>query len=604
MKKNIRAYVPYAGLLVCPAFTFLLVECYTHNPFTTMNIQAICLNLFFYWFVAALLLGLSGRVRLALMGETIFFALAGLANYYVLSFRSSPILPWDIYSYRTAASVADNFSYALPGKVWLVLLAFAILLAAEWLLGRHGRNRFFAGESGRTEGSRGWIVRTIAIILSLVLIMGMTALLHRDSFVLKMKLYDKLFTPDTMQRKDGAAVAFLMELRYLFVEKPEGYEPEAAASLLASYVDEEAEETRRPNVIVIMNEAFSDLGVLGDLICNEDYMPYIHSLEQGAEDTVTGQLQVSVLGGNTANTEFEFLTGSTMAFLPEGSVPYQQYLNGPLDALPSQLGAMGYYTVAMHPYRARGWGRDKVYGWMGFQKQVFLKDYEQPEYIRKYVSDKSCYDKIIEEYENRPAGQPFFGFNVTMQNHGGYSQEYEDFVSDISVAGIKSRRLSQYLSLIRLSDEAFRELTAYFAEVEEETVIVFFGDHQPSDTVASPIWKSQGKTKEDLTEEELSLRYQVPFVVWANFDIEEQSGLSLSTNYLAGLVLEEAGLPLSGYQHYLRELETEFPVISARQIVDGEGNVLTEEEAEESDALSEYRRLQYYQIFDRKKDEG
>ena len=49
--------------------------------------------------------------------------------------------------------------------------------------------------------------------------------------------------------------------------------------------------------------------MLGDFTTNEDYMPYLHSLQNGAENTVTGYLNVSVCGGNTANTEFEFLTG-------------------------------------------------------------------------------------------------------------------------------------------------------------------------------------------------------------------------------------------------------------------------------------------------------
>lgn len=59
------------------------------------------------------------------------------------------------------------------------------------------------------------------------------------------------------------------------------------------------------------------LAILGDFQTNKDYMPYFHSM-QGADDTISGYLNVSVCGGNTANTEFEFLTGNTMAFLPQG----------------------------------------------------------------------------------------------------------------------------------------------------------------------------------------------------------------------------------------------------------------------------------------------
>lgn len=124
----------------------------------------------------------------------------------------------------------------------------------------------------------------------------------------------------------------------------------------------------QPNILVIMNEAFSDLSVYGDFNTTEDYMPFWRSLKK---NTVRGNLYVSVKGGNTANTEFEFLTGNTMAFLPTGSVPYQQFLNGAMPSLASQLGKLGYQTAALHPYYSTGWNRDKVYPYLGFDSEYF-----------------------------------------------------------------------------------------------------------------------------------------------------------------------------------------------------------------------------------------
>lgn len=62
------------------------------------------------------------------------------------------------------------------------------------------------------------------------------------------------------------------------------------------------QEETLPNILVIMNEAFSDVGVLGELDVSEDYMPFVHSLQKGEENALTGTLHVSVKGGNTANT--------------------------------------------------------------------------------------------------------------------------------------------------------------------------------------------------------------------------------------------------------------------------------------------------------------
>lgn len=243
-----------------------------------------------------------------------------------------------------------------------------------------------------------------------------------------------------MSQADGFAVTFLMDLKYLTVDKPEGYDAADAKETLKSYETEEkdAEEGELPNVIVIMDEAFSDPAVLGDIQTNEDYMPFIHSLQQGADHTVTGYLNVSVKGGNTANTEFEFLTGNTMAFLPSGSIPYQQYINGEIPSLVSYLDGLGYDTYAMHPYYATGWNRDKIYPDLGFSHAYFIDAFTAPSYVRKYVDDASCMKKIIDIYESKQKGQPMFLFNVTMQNHSPYTEAYPNLTQDISLDGVNA----------------------------------------------------------------------------------------------------------------------------------------------------------------------
>ena len=355
-----------------------------------------------------------------------------------------------------------------------------------------------------------------------------------------------------------------------------------------------------PNIIVVMNESFADLGVLGQLQTNQDYMPYLHSLQEGCENTVTGMLNVSVCGGNTANTEFEFLTGNTMAFLPQGSIPYQQYITGERESLASYLRGLGYETVATHPYNATGWERDKVYPWLGFEKSIFVDEYVGASRVRNYVSDAACAEKIISLYENKEEGKPLFVFNVTMQNHGGYQDEYENFVPDVYAEGIDNISVSQYLSLVKLSDESLETLISYFSSVDEKTMVVFFGDHQPSDTVAAPILAQNGMAWNALSEEQQKLRYQVPYVIWANYDIAEESGADTSANYLGAEVLLRAGIPTTAYQNFLLTLKEEYPIISAVRTVDSEG---TEEAAAGiSGEMDTYRRLQYYQLFDGKEE--
>ena len=579
------------ALLTCPAITFYLFDWYTHNPITTMNFKTQLLNIVFYQLMGFLLFGIFKYVRVALMIQSGLFMIIGLANYYVMNFRSTPIRPWDLFSIRTAASVANNYSYSLEWQTVVVILAFLLLLVLE--------SRFHMKAPGRKYK------RLLLVTLPVIMLWGYTGMVQSESFVSRFGLYDKLFTPTVMNKRDGNAVAFLMEMEYLNVEKPGGYSAEDTGNLYTesekqsqglAAAKENPENAKRPNVIVIMDEAFSDLSVLGEMSTNEDYMPFLHGLQQGADNTVTGYMNVSVLGGNTANTEFEFLTGNTMAFLPQGSVAYQQYLHKETPTLASYLKDLGYDTVAIHPYYPDGWDRSRVYPLMGFDTFLSKDDFSGAGKLRKYITDEACFDKIIDLYEEKESDSPLFVFNVTMQNHGGYDEEFANFTPDVTVDGVTNKALPEYLSLVKRTDKALEKLITYFSQASEDTIIVFFGDHQPSAYVSNPILRINEKDPNALTEEENLLRYKVPYLIWSNFDIEEKSGQETSANYLMIDLLENAGLPLPAYQNELKKVREQYPVISAMQVRDAQGNKLELDSLDEE--LNGYRSLEYYLLFD------
>ena len=591
IQKSRESRLSLIMLFIAPAVTFYLLEWYTHNPFETMKATPQVLNLIMFELLALLLFAVFGKLHVALMTETLFFGIYGLANYFVLNFRSVPIQPWDLLSIGTAASVAGNYDYTLDRQALLVVLGFILLLILEYFC------RF-------TLKKGTWKLR-LPMAATLVVMLGAFGLMfHSDEIVeQKLRLYNKLFTPTTISYKNGTALAFVMELRYMSVDKPAGYDADAAAQELAALEEESMSEPAMaaasdgeelPNIIVIMDEAFSDPAILGDFTVNQDYMPFVHSLLEGTENTVSGWLNVSVLGGNTANTEFEYLTGNTMAFLPQGSIPYQQYINESAPSLASHLASLGYQTVAMHPYNASGWDRDTVYPAMGFSEMYFLPDFENPHKVRNYVSDQSDFEKIIEIYENK-GDSPLFLFNVTMQNHSSYTESFDNFDPQIEVEG-GSQTLNNYLSLLSLSNEALSELIAYFEGQEEDTVIVFFGDHQTTNSVIEPILKQNGKSSSTLTEEEQADRYKVPFFIWANFDIEEETGVETSANYLGAKTLEAAGVPMDGYFTYLSGLSETVPVISANHVTLADGTFTNADD--QSELLSDYKGYQYYRLFD------
>ena len=90
------------------------------------------------------------------------------------------------------------------------------------------------------------------------------------------------------------------------------------------------------------------------------------------------------------------------------------------------------------------------------------------------------------------------------------------------------------------------------------------------------------------------MKAKVPFVIWANYDIEEAEMGEMSINYLGPLVMKTAGLPMSDYFNYLNGLREDVPVISAAGFVDKSGRLFTNpDDSEYADRIKEYEYLQY-----------
>lgn len=596
--EDVKRWTQYLiGFAIVPIISFYLMEAFEHNALAEVRQEAQWFNILIFELIAWTLYLLIGRMTTALRIELALALAFGLTNHYVMAFRSTPFVPWDLLSVRTAASVAQNYDFTPTPRMIVVTVLFVLLMVAVRVLRKVPRIKLPI-----RLGS--------AVLCGLALCLFVNTL-QQETFQNKHYLYPFLFTPAYMTKVNGMAVTFAMDLAYVAVDKPEGYSAEEAQKTLEQYGNtdnvfaddeentndsknrgEDANNKDLPNIIVIMDEAFSDLSVVGDLETNEDYMPFMHKMQQGADHTITGYAQVSVCGGNTANSEFEFLTGNTMSFLPSGSIPYQQYITKDTPSLASYLASLGYETYAQHPYYASGWNREKVYPLLGFEHLNFIDDYANKTYVRKYVSDDADMQHIIDTYENKEDGKPAFIFNVTMQNHGGYTDAFSDLSEDVHATNYNSEVLDRYLSLIRLTDQSLEKLVDYFSNVDEKTVIVFFGDHQPSDTVAAQVQDSMLLPGESVPDEQLRKRYQVPYLVWANYDIDGATQQNTSLNYLSAEVLKAAGVPTDAYQNFLLDLQKSYPVMSAAGCTDAS-------DADEN-MLSTYKKLQYYNLFETK----
>lgn len=596
-----------------PLISFIMVEHFTYNSIFDIYRLGTVMNLVLYYCLYFLGYVISNHRKMNVVGCLFISYLLGAANYFVLSFRGTPILPTDIASFTTAMNVAENYTYSLNSAFFTNALVFFFISIL-----------YCRCQSERRPLMLKKRMAVLAGIFCVSLCVG--GLIGQEEWLAAGKVKADIWNQKRGYSRDGALASFFLNTKYLYTEKPDGYSVDRVMEIAETYIWNEGEtaslngmssrthlkkteektkqsQKKKPNIIMIMNEAFSDLSVIHPIETNEDYMPFIHKLKK---NTIKGNLFVSIFGAGTCNSEFEVLTGNSMAFLPSGSIGYTQFVKDEMPNMTQTLKAQGYKgNIAVHPYLADGWNRPVVYPLFGFERFLSQDDFENPQMIRKYISDKEDYKKLItlyEESKNENPDDPCFLFTVTMQNHGGFSKDYGNLDKEIQITDeqLQDEEAEQYLSLIKKSDTAFKMLVEYFKKQDDPTMIVMWGDHQPS--IHDEFYqKLYGKDMGSLTTEELQKKYQVPFVIWANYDIEEEEGKSLSANYLGSYVLEKAGLMMTPYQRYLLDLSKKIPVFNSVGYIGDDGCYYEQgEESEYSSYISNYNILQYNNVIDYK----
>lgn len=572
--------------LVIPLGCFYTFETLTHQMSTMIEL-AKRLNIAFYYWLFLFVFFIAGRTSISMAICVSAIAIIGVGNYFVVMFRSNPIVPWDIYSFETAMSVADNYVFSVDWALAEHIAMFILML----IVGVRTNIRLNKK-----------ILRPILTVAMCIPAYFYISYLWQDNLERNTGLNDTLFNAKYMHSKDGFFVSFILDIHFLQIEEPKNYSDEYALSLLNEQEVEKVETPEElPDIIAIMDETFSDPAVLGEFETNKDYMPFVHSILRGeVANTISGYADVSVLGGNTANSEFEFLTGNSMAFFPNGSVPYLQYIRDGISTIVPQLEEYGYTTYGTHPYRAKGWNREFIYDLMGFDYRYFQGSFPFEDKLRNYVSDEADFKSIL-EWRNNTEG-PFFMFNVTMQNHSNYGGDFDNFDPQI-VAKFKNTYsniyLNKYLSLMYETDQDVASLLSELSQSDRKTIVVFWGDHQPNDYVVRPIYKEYGLDFDNQTYEQQQQRQKTPFFIWANYDIQEQTNVEISLNYLNILLFETAGLQLDEYQTFRKNLwQGQIPMMNAVGYRNDDGDLVEYDDAPEEiqNLLNEYQNIQYYRM--------
>lgn len=358
---------------------------------------------------------------------------------------------------------------------------------------------------------------------------------------------------------------------------------------------EEDQDTKKvgkqdPNVIIFMSEAFWDVNLL-----DADFSPNpIEHFEDLRQESIHGEIYVPVFGGGTANTEFEVLTGMSLKTYPaDWHIVYRNDIYEPMPSLASIFRDEGYRTEALHPYHGWYYRRDEVFPYMGFNNFTALEDMDDPPTLGPFVSDDYLTDRLIEQIEE--SEQPLFNYTLTMQNHAPYHEQRNEPIIDFdhSLNQRQETMLQTYADGLYYSDQALKRLVEYLRDSDEPTLLLFYGDHLPMFGNNYDLYREMGLVGDETLEElkdDLRL-HTVPYILWANYPLENEEMPLQNATALTPLVLEQAGMEKPKHLQLVEEIHDRAPLIQSRHFTDSEGNRYDQESEEYQELIEMYRSL-------------
>lgn len=575
--------VNFILLLLNPILIFFSSE-FLNESYIFLEFPRMLLNFIFIYTLLGISYALIGSSKKSYIFTDVCIFLIGVISYLVNNTRGTPLVPWDIFSVGTALTVAKTYSLHIDIDLAIGILLFLINLIIII--------KYIDIPDAKTNFKN--IVKRFSILFAALTFI--ICFFHTN--LISIFNLNENWDPKEEYRNNGLVASLFKQSKNLIIDEPENYSKnyinDLASTILVNDSTIETDYDSLPNIIAIMNESFADLRVINDFPTNEEYLPFIKNL---SGNTMKGNVHVSIFGAQTPNSEWEFLTNNSMAFVPYRTIPYQQYVTKETYSLASILKELGYSTSAFHCYYPQGYNRNIVYPLMGFDRFYSMNELENLNIMREYPDDISTYENIIQLFKNKEKDEKIFNFTLTMQNHSSY--DFPNFENTIYYTGEGNfPKLNQWLTCIKKSDEAFEHLINYFSTYDEPTIIVMFGDHQPyvEDEFYNLLF-SNYENPSDISVQDK--KYITPYILWANYDIDTKEIPDISTNYLSSLVLDVAEIPKTPYIKYLDKLREEIPVITGNGYMDKTGTYHNfSDETEYSKLVEEYLFLQYHNMFD------
>lgn len=533
-----------------------------HNPFYFILNWTIVLS-----FILLLISISNNRISFGITSTVVIIMSA--VNHFKYSIRGIPLIPVDLYLIKEVTSIIKNiydakfvlFSIIAALLIGVILLIIRLLPKIEVKL----------------------MYRILYAIISITLLFTVIRVEYNNDV-----------------QNSGFLFSFITNIRHKEIYEVSNITiSDEIKDKLLSDKDNYIETTEKPNIIVIMSEAFWDPKELKKIKFNKNPT---ENLDRLKKNSIYGYLESPEFGGGTANVEFELLTGHSIHFYNPGYIVYpNEMIKQPYMSLASILKKQGYLTKAIHSYKGWYYERIKVYKNFGFDEFISEEKFNMPTYKGFYISDEYLIDTVIKELEKTT--EPTFVFVVTMQNHGPYNDtRYENDGQDIKVLNnnidSESKQIIEtYSQGIYDADKSLGKLIDYCERVKRPTIVLFFGDHLPVLGMDLKAYKEFSYVKENIDSRDYLKLYSVPFILWSNYKRDSKDIGILNVSFMGPYLLKYAGLNMPKYFKFLDGLSKEIPVISRKYAVDKGGNIISNQDAKYKEYNEAYRDLQYNIIY-------
>jgi phosphoglycerol transferase MdoB-like AlkP superfamily enzyme len=532
---------------------------------------------------------LLGRAHHALLLVAPLVLVLAFLGHQKSLYLGDPLYPTDILFARQIVELMPLLASDRPLAAVAIALGAIVAIAVLALAWKYWRRR-------PTLTMRGRLLRLAATLPLLAFFCSImdyaTFSWARD----RLQIIPMMWDQKENYNSNGFALAFALNMPMAKVVAPAGYSAEAIEAITRPDAAAPVLPDQLPDIIVVMNESFWDPTLLPGITITPDPIANVRSLK-------SGHIFSPEFGGMTANVEFEALTGFSNAFLPYGSIPYQQYVRSPIPSLASFLRSEGYDTRAFHPFGGWFWNRTPVYKAFGFERFMSLENLPPLAARGPLVSDAALIEELIHEADT--THDPLFFFAVTLQNHGPYAPgRYPDAThtvsGSISDAGLGS--ILSYAEGAADGDQALARLVEWARKRDRHTIIAMFGDHLPP---LGPVYVETGFMDNNVAKRraplpEMSVQHETPLVVWSNRSGPQHVG-SISPAFLPFHLMETAGISHPYYTGFLGGMRERYRVIDRNMLVSTD-DVPTPDWSQSKGldpAIRDFRLLQYDMIFGR-----